>query len=127
MAALEERDPLLVEELLLKKKWRNVQKDPLRALNDQSLDKSAYWQSLNSLPPQQVAKVVTGKVLKYDKDSCDTILQKILSLKQAEDGKRERQLRDRQVLRNRLIERHNTSLDLESHCGVRLGSVTDLH
>jgi len=47
MKSLEETDPQLVEELLLKKKWRNCQKDPSRAVNDQHLDTSSYWQQLN--------------------------------------------------------------------------------
>jgi len=34
ISALEAYDPSLVDELLLKRKWRNVQRDPSRSLKD---------------------------------------------------------------------------------------------
>jgi len=40
----------LALELLQKKKWRNVQKDPTRVMNNQSIDTTSYWPYLNDLP-----------------------------------------------------------------------------
>ena len=121
MEQLEVTEPALVEELMLKKKWRNVQKDPQRALNDQSLDVSSYWQQLNNLPSQGVDKIVNPRILKYDKNSCDYILKRILDSKQKEDAKHEVQMRDRVQLRGKLRDKHNQTLELEAYCGVRLG------
>lgn len=50
MQALEKADPDFVEEIMLKRKWRNAQKDPSRSIKDQSIDTASYWQSLNNLP-----------------------------------------------------------------------------
>ena len=110
-----------MEELLLKKKWRNVQKDPLKAINDQHLDTSSYWQQLNQLPPNAIEKIVNSRILDYDKSGCDTILKKILDQKQIEDSKRNLQAEERERLRNKLRARHNAVMELEHHCGVRLG------
>ena len=121
MEELEATEPALVEELLLKKKWRNVQKDPQRSLNDQSLDVSSYWQQLNNLPAKGVDKIVNPTILKYDKNSCDYILKRILDSKQKEDAKLEVQMRDRHNLRQKLRDKHNQTLELEAYCGVRLG------
>ncbi len=121
MSRLEETDPRLVEELLLKRKWRNVQKDPTRAINDQHQDTSSYWQALNQLPPEAIGKIVNQRILNYDKGSCDSILKRILNTKQHEDAKRSLQQEDRAKLREKLRRRHNQTLELEKYCGVRLG------
>jgi hypothetical protein len=70
-------DPNLVEELLLKKKWNNAQKNPERSMRNQSIDNTSYWQSLNHLPPKGIDNIVTNKILKYDQQGCKTILDKI--------------------------------------------------
>ena len=54
MQALCETDPDLVEELIMKRKWRNIQKDPSRSIKDQGLDTTSYWQQLNNLPKKGV-------------------------------------------------------------------------
>lgn len=43
MQVLEECEPSLCEQLLLKKKWNHAQKDPARATNDQFSHAVEYW------------------------------------------------------------------------------------
>ena len=60
---LEQTDPNLVEDLLLKKKWNNAQKNPERSMRNQSIDNTTYWQSLNNLPSKSIDNIVTNKIL----------------------------------------------------------------
>ena len=76
---------------------------------------------LNHLPAKGVERIVTERILNYDKDTCDLILQKILMQKQQADLKKEFMLRNRQELRAKLRLRHNQVMELEQICGVRLG------
>lgn len=85
------------------------------------MDTSTYWQALNQLPTKAVGNIVNEKVLALDKTSCEMILKKILEHKHGEDAKRDLQMRERAELRNKLRDRHNTTMDLETYCGVRLG------
>lgn len=79
------------------------------------------WGTLNHLPITGVEKIVTDKILKMDKESCDRILQGILEEKQIDDFKREQKAALRQDLREKLSERHHRTMDLEIRAGVRLG------
>ena len=74
MRALEQADPELVEDLLLRRKWKNLQKDPSQALRMQSLDTQSYWQNLNSLPKKAVNQCVNKRIIEKDRVSCDRIL-----------------------------------------------------
>lgn len=67
MNAFEQEDPTLFEELSLRKKWTNVCKDPAKGLKDSELTKNQYWQMLNHLPQKGVSRVVTDRILEYDR------------------------------------------------------------
>ena len=71
---MEQEDPALFEELSMRKKWSNVNKDPVKALKDQHLHKNSYWSMLNHLPGKGVERIVTDKIIDMDKVSCDRIL-----------------------------------------------------
>jgi len=94
MSQIEQDDPTLFEELSLKKKWSYVSKDPSRVLKDKSVS-SAYWGELNSLPVKGVEKIVTDRILSYDKSTCERILGNILDEKKQEDFKKDVQRQDR--------------------------------
>lgn len=81
MNHIEQTDPTLFEELSLKTKWSSVAKDPVKGLKDSHLNKHSYWQILNHLPSKGVERIVTDKILKFDKVSCDSILKGILEEK----------------------------------------------
>ncbi len=89
MSQFEQEDPTLFEELSLKKKWTNVMKDPTRAVKDHSINGNQYWQLLNHLPSKGVDQIVNDRVLRFDKGSCERILQRILNEKQEEDYRKE--------------------------------------
>lgn len=88
MQVLEESEPSLCEQLLLKKKWNHAQKDPARATNDQFSHAVDYWQQLNHLPKKAVKNILNDRILSKDKQSCDFVLNKILEQKIEEDAKR---------------------------------------
>ena len=104
---IENEDPTLFDELSMKKKWTNVAKDPAKGVRDQNLDTSSYWQMLNHLPPKGVDRIVTDRILGYDKQSCDRILQSILIEKKMEDMRRQKIQRTRHEVRQKLCDRHN--------------------
>lgn len=64
---------------------------------------------------------MTNKVLKYDKNSCQMILEGILHDKEREDARMETLRAERESQRRRLEESHNKKLQLEESCGVTLG------
>lgn len=105
----------------MKRKWSNVSKDPVKGLKDQQMHINAYWQMLNHLPPKGVNKIVTDRILEYDKTSCDRILQNILTEKVIEEERKARQQHHRQELRQKLCQRHHATMLLERRSGVRLG------
>jgi hypothetical protein len=74
---LEESEPTLFDDLLSRKKWRNVQKDPYRTLKDEKDDKLAYWTHLNNLPKSRVDLLISDNILESDRKSCDRILNRI--------------------------------------------------
>jgi len=88
MNIIETTDPTLFEELALKRKWSNVAKDPSKGLKDSHLNTNSYWQILNHLPAKGVERIVTDRILHFDKITCDRILKEILEEKQMEDYKR---------------------------------------
>jgi hypothetical protein len=49
MKTLESQDPILVDELLNKKKWSQMHRDPERQLKQKGVDQNSYF-NLNSLP-----------------------------------------------------------------------------
>lgn len=85
---IEVEDPSLFEELSLKRKWSYVCKDPSKPTKDGQMNKNEYWQQLNHMPTKGVNRIVTDKILKYDKVSCDRILKSILLDKRDEDAKK---------------------------------------
>ena len=54
------------------------------------MNTNSYWSMLNHLPPKGVDRIVTDRILKYDKVSCDRILKSILHEKRTEDYKRQK-------------------------------------
>lgn len=62
---------------MLKRKWRNVQRDPARCLKDQGLDVTNYWQQLNNLPQKGIENIVNDRIVEKDRQSCDHILNRI--------------------------------------------------
>ena len=121
MIQVEQSDPTLFEELSLKRKWSTVAKDPVKGLKDGHLNKNSYWQILNHLPSKGVERIVTDKILKYDKVSFDSILQGILEEKQIDDYRKNLIQKNRADLRAKLNTRHNNTIKLEQRSGVRLG------
>ena len=121
MGIVEDQDPTLFEELSLKRKWSHVSKDPSKGLKDEVMNQNSYWSQLNHLPAKGVERIVTERILNYDKDTCDLILQKILLQKRQADLKKDFMQRNRQELRAKLRHRHNQVMELEQRCGVRLG------
>merc|ERR1711893_42886 len=97
----------------MRKKWTNVNKDPVKGMKDDFMNRHQYWGTLNHLPAKGVEKVVTDKILAMDKESCDRILQGILEEKQIDDFKREQQASLRNDLREKLSQRHRQTMDLE--------------
>ena len=73
----------------MKRKWSNVSKDPNKGLKDQFMNRNDYWQMLNHLPPKGVGRIVTDRILDYDKVTCDRILQTILHEKKMDDVKKQ--------------------------------------
>ena len=88
---IEKEDPTLFEELAMRRKWTNVNKDPVKGMKDDFMNKNSYWGTLNHLPAKGVGKIVTDKILDMDRQTCDRILQNILQDKQIDDIKREQQ------------------------------------
>ena len=126
MEALESQDPLLVEELLNKKKWSQVHRDPSRQMKLKDLNSNSYF-DVNSLPKNQRDLVVNKKMIADDKKTCDRILNGLLSEKKDEEIKKNLLAKDREMQRIKLRERHNKTHELEEKCGVRIGSVTNLN
>lgn len=54
LLVLEETDPGLSEDILNRRKWKNVKKDPQEALRKEKSDTFSYWTTLNSLPKKAV-------------------------------------------------------------------------
>jgi len=106
MQALEEANPDFVEELMMKRRWRNMQKDPARSLKDQSLDTSSYWQQLNQLPKKGVEKIVNDRIIEKDRQTCDNILTSIFEDKKKQELKVHLQQLERQKLRQAMHDRH---------------------
>mmetsp|Transcript_36527 Transcript_36527/g.47950 ORF Transcript_36527/g.47950 Transcript_36527/m.47950 type:complete len:111 (+) Transcript_36527:101-433(+) len=47
---IEKEDPTLFEELAMRRKWTNVNKDPVKGMKDDFMNKNHYWGTLNHLP-----------------------------------------------------------------------------
>ena len=62
----------------MRRKWTNVNKDPVKGMKDDFMNKNSYWGTLNHLPAKGVGKIVTDKILDMDRQTCDRILQNIL-------------------------------------------------
>lgn len=85
---LMEEDPEKYEQMLNKKKWNTIHKNPTKALKEQ-LQNNQYWNLLNNMPPEHVDGIVTEKILNMDKQSCDNLLKTILVEKAKEDEKQD--------------------------------------
>jgi hypothetical protein len=106
IGALESIDPNLFEELLLKKQWQIVQRDPSKTVKDQDVDMSSYWPGFNALPESSVKLLVNKSILAADKKGCDYILNRIFTDKQHQDSKITIQSKERDFLRQKLRLRH---------------------
>ena len=62
------------------------------------------------MPAKGVNRIVTSKILKYDKVSCDRILRSILMDKQDEDARKAFLRHNRTMLRSKLKTRHNETM-----------------
>ena len=74
LCALEQTESALVNELLNRKKWKSVAKDPLKSLRSESIEKTQNWPHLNNLPQSQVDLIVSEHLISKDRESCDKIL-----------------------------------------------------
>lgn len=57
-----------------------------------------------------VSQVVTDRVLKMDRDACDTLLNTFLNEKIENDAKKSIIKTERQIVRTKLAEKHNATL-----------------
>jgi hypothetical protein len=64
------------------------------------------------MPADHVSSVVTDKILKYDQETCRTILEKIFREQQVLDKKKEIQKIERVNLREKLKQTHNKVLEV---------------
>lgn len=115
--------PALVDELLNRKKWKSVAKDPLKSLKDENLDKTQYWTHLNNLPPSRVDLLVSEQIIQKDRESCDRILSQIYQDSLTESDKKSIRALEREKAIGKLHRRHNTTVEMEKSVGVRLGSL----
>ena len=77
-AALELADPGLFEDLINRKKWRQVCKDPSKTMRDVGFnDERQLWTNLNSMPASRVNLLLDDRVIDHDRQGCDNILNKI--------------------------------------------------
>lgn len=113
-------DPDMFEEMLAKKKWTYASKDPNRAIKQMQLN-NHFWNLLNDLPNKTIKAIVTPKILNMDKQSCDSILNAFLKEKNAEDTKKLMMQKDRMINRNKMVARHNQSIESQKKLGVKIG------
>ena len=110
---IEKEDPVLYEELMSKRKWQSVQKNVQRAISDQNLNNN-FWNLINHLPQKQVDGIVTNRVLRMDKKSCENLLKGILKEKQDDDNKKKMVQMNRLAERTKVMERHNGRIKMAS-------------
>ena len=110
---IEKEHPVLYEELMSKRKWQSVQKNVQRAISDQNLNNN-FWNLINHLPQKQVDGIVTNRVLRMDKKSCENLLKGILKEKQDDDNKKKMVQMNRLAERTKVMERHNGRIKMAS-------------
>ena len=69
-------------------RWTSLQKDPSKAIKNEYLN-GQQWSLLNNMPEDHIKKVVTDKVLRMDKNTCQSILEKMLTEKKNEEMKKD--------------------------------------
>jgi hypothetical protein len=77
---------------------------------------------INNLPKDTVDSIVTPRVLKMDKESCDNLLKNLLDEKVREDNKKEILKQEKQINRNKLVHNHNKMLEEQEKIGVKVSS-----
>lgn len=82
ISILEIENPDAVEHAQMKRRWTFISKDPSKTIKNNS-----YWSSLNHMPPEGVGQVVTDKILKFDQETCKSILEKIFKEQKDLDNK----------------------------------------
>tara|TARA_B110000285_G_C15111595_1_gene611452 strand:+ start:907 stop:1236 length:330 start_codon:yes stop_codon:yes gene_type:complete len=107
--------------MLHKRKWKSVHKNPSTAIKDIPIN-NQYWNLINNLPKDTVDSIVTPRVLKMDKESCDNLLKNLLDEKVREDNKKEILKQEKQINRNKLVYNHNKMLEEQEKIGVKVSS-----
>ena len=118
---MSEQDPDGYEEMLHKRKWKSVHKNPSTAIKDISIN-NQYWNLINNLPKDTVNSIVTPRVLKMDKESCDNLLRNLLNEKVKDDAKKEIFKLEKQINRNKLVYNHNLLLEQQEKLGVKIAA-----
>lgn len=96
--------------MLHKRKWKSVHKNPSTAIKDININ-NQYWNLINNMPKETVDSIVTPRVLKMDKASCDNLLKNLLEEKIKEDEKKEIVKQEKIISRNKLVFNHNIGLE----------------
>lgn len=66
------------------------------------------------MPLENVGSLVTDKILKFDQETCKTILEKIFQEQKILDQKKEIQRQERENLRDKLKDNHNKNIEVKS-------------
>ena len=122
IARLVEEEPALFEEMINRKKWTSVQKNPEKALKDMQVT-GKYWNLLNNLPKKVIDSIITPSVLQMDKNTVDRFLKDILEEKSVEDNKKSMIQQERLISRNKTIYRHNQAMSDQQRLGVNISEL----
>ena len=122
LLVLEETDPGLSEDIMNRRKWKNVKKDPQEALRKEKSDSFSYWATLNALPKKAVKQCVNKRIIDKDRISCDNILKGLFEDQVKEEAVKEAKRQERLKMRQTLHRRHEQIVELERAAGIRLGS-----
>jgi hypothetical protein len=80
-------EPTLFDDLLNKKKWGYINKDPSRSVKHADMYRTQVWNHLNHLPDSRVDLIMRKDGLKMDFMGCTRILEKMYEDFQNEDIK----------------------------------------
>jgi hypothetical protein len=76
------------------------------------------------MPKETVDSIVTPRILKMDKASCDNLLKNLLEEKIKEDEKKEIIKQEKIISRNKLVFNHNIGLEKQEKLGIKIASTT---
>ena len=96
----------MFDDMLNRKKWSYVQKDPQRSMRNQEMYRTQVWNNLNHLPDSRISLVMREDGLKSDQKGCTRILQKLYEDFQNEDIKIQTLRTDRYKQLKKLHDRH---------------------